>query len=588
MTTVESDIRRMILNAKSFNEKSSQVFSDAEKIRKAVSNFMVENNPAYQLDDYKPFPTPVPEDWKPPSPPKEEQVDEPGSETKSEVEHSTRGISTRRASSVATGPSNARASATPAAHVTDGLGESFEGDTFQVAQEKLVAEMLELKNDEDELISGPFVNLPSRELRDYYRVIKHPVSLKSVQKAVQGVRGREKPTGVSNFKSWATFDEETSCIWKNAYHYNEDGSDISEAARLLEEYFYRRLNEAKKIVAEPPQPKVKLRMPAKSPEPPKITLKFGSSKQSAAAGVSVDNEALKRQQDLVNAGMSGQASIRASPRVPFGGLQNVPITNGVPALPRASQERTRSGSAEKPMVNGVKAEASMAQSPALASVQMSANRSGSLDAPQSPNPSLMPPPASIAPRLPSGSPYPQSYATNHYSSGGYSSTSQLESSRRQSDKGRVQISSSIPSRELILCTEALIANLSISTHHGLKIDKHFHLDIPPSPTTTQQSITITLPSSHYYLQIVPMLASSVMHRPYKTFVTVNNSRIGATPQRPDEAEPRKPLYESRVLPGMNRIEVEVVAGTPRGVPKVGTGPELEMEKITILANMVKS
>lgn len=86
----------------------------------------------------------------------------------------------------------------------------------------------------DELIVGPFINLPSRELRDYYRVIKHPVSLKSVQKAVQGVKGRDKPTGVSNFKSWATFEEETSCIWKNAYHYNEDGSDISEAARVLE------------------------------------------------------------------------------------------------------------------------------------------------------------------------------------------------------------------------------------------------------------------------------------------------------------------------------------------------------------------
>lgn len=86
----------------------------------------------------------------------------------------------------------------------------------------------------DELIVAPFINLPSRNLREYYRIIKHPVSLNIVQRAVQGVKGRDKPTGVTNFKSWATFEEETSCIWKNAYHYNEDGSDISEAARLLE------------------------------------------------------------------------------------------------------------------------------------------------------------------------------------------------------------------------------------------------------------------------------------------------------------------------------------------------------------------
>ncbi|KAL8895621.1 MAG: hypothetical protein Q9207_008089 [Kuettlingeria erythrocarpa] len=550
----------MISNAKSFNEKSSQIFSDAEKIRKAVSNFMVENNPAYQTENYKPFPTPVPEDWQPPV--IEEEKEDPA--------RSTRGMSNRRASSVATGQSTVRASATPGAHDREGLGESFEGDTFQRAQEKIVAEMIDLKNEDDELIVGPFINLPSRELREYYRVIKHPVSLRSVQKAVQGVRGRDKPTGVSNFKSWATFEEETSAIWKNAYHYNEDGSDISEAAKVLEDYFYRRLEEAKKVVAEPPQPKVKLRMPAKSPEPPKITLKFGGSKASATTGVSVDNEALKRQQELVNAGMNGQASIRPNQSDTAGAPQNVPTPNGVVPPPRVAQERTGSGSADKPPINNVKTEASMGQSPALTAVQLSAERSSSLDARQSPNLAMMPPPANLVTRPPSGSPHPYSYPSNHHISTGYSSASYFESTRRQPGK------------------EPLLTNLSISTHPGLKIDKHFHLDVPPSPKTTQQSITVTLPSTNYYLQLTPMLASHVMHRPYKVFVTVNNSRIVATPQRPEESDPRKSLYEHRVMPGMNRIEVETVAGIPRGAPKVGTGSDLEVEKITIFAYMVKA
>ncbi|KAL9029783.1 MAG: hypothetical protein Q9196_002025 [Gyalolechia fulgens] len=541
VTAIESDFRRMILNAKAFNEKSSQLFSDAEKIRKAVSNFMVENNPAYKTEDYKPFPTPVPENW-------EAQLTSDDIETKDDV---------------------ARASATPGAHEEEGLGGSFEGDTFQEAQEKIVAEMLNLKNDDDELIVGPFINLPSRELRDYYRIIKHPVSLRSVQKAVQGVRGRDKATGVSNFKSWATFEEETSCIWKNAYHYNEDGSDISEAARLLEAYFYRRLAEAKKVVAEPPQPKVKLRMPAKSPEPPKITLKFGSSKPSGTAGVSVDNEALKRQQDLVNAGMNGQASIRASPRNPPGGPPNVTTANGVPSL-QASQDK-RSGSRDKPAINGVKTETSMGQSPAPGTVVVSADRGTSLDARPSPSPAMMPPPpAMLTPRLPSGSPHPQSHSANHYGSTGYSSATQFDSTRRQSGK------------------EALITNLSISTHPGLKIDKHFHLDVLPSLTTTQQSITITLPSSYYYLQLIPTLAPSVMHRPYKIFVTVNSNRIVPTPQRPDESDARKSLYEHRVVPGLNRIEFEMVAGTPRGAPKIGTGPDLEVEKVTIFVHLMRA
>ncbi|KAL8987907.1 MAG: hypothetical protein Q9177_002942 [Variospora cf. flavescens] len=576
MTTVESDLRRMVSNAKSFNEKSSQLFSDAEKIRKAVSNFMVENNPAYKTKDYKPFPTPVPDDWQPP----------PLDKEKEEVSRSTRGASNRRATSVGTGQSNVRTSATPGALDTEGLGESFDGNTFQRAQEKIVAEMLDLRNDDDELISGPFINLPSRELREYYRVIKHPVSLRSVQKAVQGVKGREKPSGVSNFKSWATFEEETSCIWKNAYHYNEDGSDIFEAAKVLESYFYNRLEEAKKVVAEPPQPKVRLRMPAKSPEPPKITLKFGTSKQSSTTGVSVDNEALKRQQDLVNAGMNGQASVRAGQNNSNGASQQVPMPNGVPNIQKTSQERPGSGSTDKRAINGMKSETSIGPSPPLAAEQMSIDRSSSLGARQSPNPSMMPPPhTSLASRVPSGSPYPQSYSMNHYMTG-YSSTSQPEPSRRAAGKGRtrrLRIWSSVTKDTL----EALIANLSISTHPGLKINQHFHLDIPPSPTTTQQSITITLPSTSYYLQITPTLSAAVTHRPYKIFVTVNNSRIVPNPQRPEESDVRKPLYEHRVMPGMNRIEVEIVAGIPRGGPKAGSGPELEMEKITIFTHLVK-
>ncbi|KAI4242310.1 MAG: hypothetical protein LQ352_007260 [Teloschistes flavicans] len=586
VTTVESDLRRMILNAKSFNEKTSQVFSDAEKVRKAVSNFMVDHNPAYQSGDYKPFPTPVPDDWQDKLAEETKEADESVDDAEEEeVEQPTRGMRTRRASSAVNASSNARTSGTPAAHPTEGMGESFDGDTFQKAQEKIVAEMLDLKNDDDELIVGPFINLPSRELREYYRVIKHPVSLKSVQKAVGGIKGRDKPTGISYFRSWAAFDEETSCIWKNAYHYNEDGSDISEAARVLEEYFYKRLGEAKKVVTEPPQPKVKLRMPAKSPEPPKITLKFGGSKSGATSGGLVDNAALKRQQGLVNATINGQSSFHGDPIAPTAGAQRLPTTNGVPTLPKTSIDQTKSDSAEKASLNGVKTEQAMGRSPGLAAVQVN----GSLDARQSPNPSMMPPPlASLTPRLPSGSPHPQTHPTNHYSSTSYSSTSQFDTSRRQSTKGISHVSSQITSPTKFYTPEALISNLSISTHPGLKIDKHFHLDIPPSASSTQQSINITLPSTHYYLQLIPTLASSVLHRPYRVFVTVNNSRIVANPQPAGESDPRKPLYEHRVVPGMNRIEVEIVAGVPRGVPKVGVGPELEVEKVTVYAHLVKT
>ena len=69
-----------------------------------------------------------------------------------------------------------------------------------------------------------FINRPPRELKDYYQLIKHPVSLSSILKAVRGVKGREKPTGVSPFRGWRSFEEEVSFIWRNARQYNEDDS----------------------------------------------------------------------------------------------------------------------------------------------------------------------------------------------------------------------------------------------------------------------------------------------------------------------------------------------------------------------------
>jgi hypothetical protein len=39
---------------------------------------------------------------------------------------------------------------------------------------------------------------------------------------------------VSDFKSWQEFEEEAEHIWNNAWHYNEDGSEISNLAKDLQ------------------------------------------------------------------------------------------------------------------------------------------------------------------------------------------------------------------------------------------------------------------------------------------------------------------------------------------------------------------
>lgn len=86
------------------------------------------------------------------------------------------------------------------------------------------------------LISASFLNLPSRSLQDYYRVIRHPVSLKSLAKTVQGIKGRDPAPvpAATLFKSWDAFESEVSYIWRNAREYNEDGSAIVELAEELQ------------------------------------------------------------------------------------------------------------------------------------------------------------------------------------------------------------------------------------------------------------------------------------------------------------------------------------------------------------------
>lgn len=318
---------------------------------------------------------------------------------------------------------------------------------------------------------------------------------------------------------------------------------------------------------------MKLRLSARSPETnPKITLRFGG--QKSGTGVSVDSEALKRQQDLVKAGVNGQGAINVN-GIPRAGL----ISSG-PGLPNSvSHESTRSASAERPThaSNGIKNEVPLRQSPALSAIQPSRDLSESVQNLHS-SLSNMPPPSSVTPRPPSNSPHPPTAPP----------PPSVDSRLRQPGKGEKE-SMLMDQNRLTLAgaSDALISNLSISTDPGLKLDQHFQLDIAPLSTTTHQSVTITLPKTHHYLRIVPTIASHVMQRPSKIFVSLGLQRLSAIPQRADDIDPRRPLYEARVLPGVNRIEVEMVAGLTRSSAKTGPGQEIELEKITVFVNVAR-
>jgi hypothetical protein len=60
LAQVESDCKRLVNNAKAYNDKRSPVYEDAERLRKTASNWMVKHNPAYRDGNYIAVATPIP------------------------------------------------------------------------------------------------------------------------------------------------------------------------------------------------------------------------------------------------------------------------------------------------------------------------------------------------------------------------------------------------------------------------------------------------------------------------------------------------------------------------------------------------
>lgn len=140
---MESDVKRMVSNAKAFNEKNSSVYDDAERIRKTAFNWMSRQNPAYKTPGYVAVPTPIPT----------EAVN--GNAVLDSTEGSAVG-------DVADRPRRAAAVSQPTPQLTRHKRSStresagpersedpdFTGKTFQQAQDQIMTEMIKYKDSE--------------------------------------------------------------------------------------------------------------------------------------------------------------------------------------------------------------------------------------------------------------------------------------------------------------------------------------------------------------------------------------------------------------------------------------------------------
>ncbi|EME79415.1 uncharacterized protein MYCFIDRAFT_90064 [Pseudocercospora fijiensis CIRAD86] len=533
VSALESDFKRMIQNAKDYNEPKSIIYEDAERIRKLIYNFMKVNNPEYSRNpNYSAVATPIPDATAPPSLTKITLTN--GAHAKENYK-----------------PVQSREAAKDESASKD-ANMDFTGKSFQEAQEMICAEAIQYTDEDGMAIFTPFVYLPSRKLEDYYKVIRHPVSIKGVQKLVKGVHGRNPPTGHTDFKTWDQFEQEVSFIWRNARDYNEDGSDMYQLANEFEAYFKSRLAEAKEKVEEPASTRLRLGGP-KPPQKTGITLNLSQHRGSPTPGVSVDNEALARQRAMVQAGANGhQAQQRPTP-----------TTNGVV---KPSPQPTAPDAPRPP---------SSAQLPAPPGGAFRNEKMSTMSpAPQQALPAhpltngMMPPPLM---RPPSGSPFPAGMAA-HAPSYHYAPPHALPQTALRNYPA----------------SQALLPVVKLSTHPQLRnITTPYSLDITPHATLSHQSTTITLPSTHYYLSIAPTISRELaVGRAYKLFVSVNGTRLTQRDtQFHADTGKRTHVYEGSLAQGVNRIEIECAAAK---IGENGDGKGLDVEKVTVFANLLRA
>ena len=159
--------------------------------------------------------------------------------------------------------------------------------------------------------------------------------------------------------------------------------------------------------------------------------------------------------------------------------------------------------------------------------------------------------------------------------------------------------------------DALIPRITLNTHPALSSSKPWSVNILANKQKTMYSATIVVAPAHSYIQIVPKLPIALTNRMYRLFVTVNGNKTleanrvpvtaginGASPGPGYEGGKKKgePLFEAKLLSGVNRIEIEIIAEKERKESSENAGAattpsgaakkeDVEIEKCTIFLHL---
>ena len=152
--------------------------------------------------------------------------------------------------------------------------------------------------------------------------------------------------------------------------------------------------------------------------------------------------------------------------------------------------------------------------------------------------------------------------------------------------------------------DALIPKITLNTHPALNSSKPWSVDVTASKQKMTHSATIVVSQAHSYIQITPKVPIALTNRLYRLFVTVNGNRTlevnrvpvtaginGSSPGPGYESGKKKgePVFEAKLVGGVNRIEVEIVAekDAKDQIDSTNSKDQIEVEKSTVFLHLMR-
>lgn len=129
------------------------------------------------------------------------------------------------------------------------------------------------------------------------------------------------------------------------------------------------------------------------------------------------------------------------------------------------------------------------------------------------------------------------------------------------------------------------------------------MTIPASKSKTHYSATINLAPAHSYLQVTPKVPIALTGRLYRLFVLVNGNKTFEVNRVPVTAginggsegggfesgkKKGEPVFEAKLMGGVNRIEVEIVAEKlSKDGETTSSKDSVEVEKCTVFLHLAR-